>query len=63
MLTESHSGTEWLAIGVGFAVAAVSGMLAIGFLLAWLRRRSVTVFSLYRVAFAALVVALVMLGR
>ena len=63
MLAEPHPGTEWLAIGVGFAVAAVSGMLAIGFLLAWLRRRSVTVFSLYRVAFAALVVALVMLGR
>ncbi len=63
MLTEAHTGTEWLAIGVGFAVAAASGLLAIGFLLAWLRRRSVTVFSLYRVGFAALVVALVVLGR
>ena len=63
MLTEAHTGTEWLAIGVGFAVAAISGMLAIGFLLAWLRRRSVAVFSLYRLGFAALVVALVVLGR
>ena len=58
-----HSGVEWLAIGVGFATAAISGMLAIGFLLSWLRHRSVAVFSLYRVAFAGLVVALVLAGR
>ncbi len=63
LLTEAHTGTEWLAIGVGFVVAAVSGMAAIGFLLSWLRRRSVTVFSVYRVALAALVVVLVALGR
>ena len=63
LLTEAHSGLEWLAIGVGFAVAAVSGLLAIGFLLSWLRRRSVTAFSLYRIAFAALIVALVLVGR
>ncbi|HET6381184.1 MAG TPA: undecaprenyl-diphosphate phosphatase [candidate division Zixibacteria bacterium] len=63
LLTETHTGVEWLAIGGGFVAAAVSGALAIGFLLAWLRRRSVAVFSLYRVAFAALVVALVLAGR
>lgn len=63
LLTEAHTGVEWLAIGVGFVAAAVSGLLAIGFLLAWLRRRSVAVFSLYRLAFAALVVVLVMAGR
>ncbi|MGH8732144.1 MAG: undecaprenyl-diphosphate phosphatase [Burkholderiales bacterium] len=63
LLTEAHSGTEWLAIAVGFGVAAASGMLAIGFLLSWLRRRSVTIFSLYRIAFAALVVVLVLVGR
>lgn len=63
LLTEAHTGTEWLAIGVGFAVAALSGMAAIGFLLSWLRRRSVTVFSVYRVALAVLVVVLVALGR
>ena len=57
------SGTEWLAIGVGFAVAAISGLVAIGFLLAWLRRRSVAVFSIYRVVFAAVIVLLVVLGR
>ena len=63
LFEESLTANEWLAIGVGFAAAAVSGLLAIGFLLAWLRRRSVAVFSLYRVGFAALIVALVVLGR
>lgn len=63
LLTETHTGTEWLAIGVGFAVATVAGMAAIGFLLSWLRTRSVAVFSLYRFGFAALVVALVAIGR
>jgi undecaprenyl-diphosphatase len=63
LLTEAHTGVEWLAIGVGFTVAALSGTVAIGFLLAWLRRRSLTVFSLYRVGFAAVVVILVLIGR
>jgi len=56
-------GVEWLAIGVGFVVAVLSGLLAIGFLLAWLRRRSLTVFSLYRVGFAVVIVVLVLVGR
>lgn len=59
----SHTGPEWLAIGVGFLAAAVSGTAAIGFLLAWLRERSVAVFSAYRMAFAAFVVVLVLIGR
>jgi undecaprenyl-diphosphatase len=63
LLTETHTGVEWLAIGVGFAVAVFSGLVAIGFLLAWLRRRSLTIFSLYRVGFAAVVVILVLIGR
>jgi undecaprenyl-diphosphatase len=63
LLTESHTGTEWLAIVVGFVVAALAGLLAIGFLLAWLRRRSVAAFSLYRVGFAAVIVILVLTGR
>jgi undecaprenyl-diphosphatase len=63
LLDATHTGTEWLALAAGFAAAAVSGMLAIGFLLSWLRRRSVTIFSVYRIAFAALIVALVIAGR
>ena len=63
LLTETHTGVEWLAIGVGFMVAVLSGLVAIGFLLAWLRHRSLTIFSLYRVGFAAVIVVLVMVGR
>ncbi|HEX6128512.1 MAG TPA: undecaprenyl-diphosphate phosphatase, partial [Candidatus Limnocylindria bacterium] len=63
LLSETHTATEWVAIGGGFAAAALSGMLAIGFLLRWLRTRSVAVFSFYRLGFAALVVALVFAGR
>jgi undecaprenyl-diphosphatase len=63
LLTETHTGVEWLAIGVGFAAAAISGLLAIGFLLSWLRSRSVAVFSVYRIAFAALIVVLVFIGH
>jgi undecaprenyl-diphosphatase len=55
--------TEWGVIVGGFLASMVAGFLAIGFLLAWLRRRSVLVFSLYRLAFAAVVVLLVMAGR
>jgi undecaprenyl-diphosphatase len=63
LFEESLTGNEWAAIAVGFTVAAVSGLVAIGFLLSWLRRRSVAVFSLYRVAFAAVIVVLVLVGR
>ncbi len=63
LLGEAHTSTEWLAIGGGFVAAALAGLLAIGFLLSWLRRRSVALFSLYRVGFAVLVVTLVLLGR
>jgi undecaprenyl-diphosphatase len=63
LLDEAHTATEWLAIGGGFVAAAVTGVLAIGFLLAWLRQRSVAVFSVYRVVFAALIVVLVFAGR
>jgi undecaprenyl-diphosphatase len=63
LLDESHTATEWLALGAGFAAAAIAGLLAIGFLLAWLRRRSFLVFGIYRVGLAALVVVLVMAGH
>jgi undecaprenyl-diphosphatase len=63
LFDEPLTPTEWTAIGVGFVVAALAGLAAIRFLLAWLRQRSVTVFSLYRIAFAVLVVVLVVAGR
>jgi undecaprenyl-diphosphatase len=63
LLDVSHTGMEWLALAAGFAAAAISGMLAIGFLLSWLRHRSVTVFSVYRLLFAGLIVVLVVIGH
>ena len=63
LFIEPHSGGEWLAIAAGFGASALAGMLAIGFLLAWLRSRSVTIFSIYRIAFALLVLILVLAGR
>jgi undecaprenyl-diphosphatase len=63
LLEASPTTTEWVAIAVGFVAAAVSGLLAIGFLLSWLRRRSVAIFCIYRVVFAALVVLLVAAGH
>jgi undecaprenyl-diphosphatase len=63
LLTASHTSTEWVAIGAGFVAAAISGALAIGFLLRWLRTRSVAIFCLERLALAGLVVALLATGR
>jgi undecaprenyl-diphosphatase len=63
LFDEALTANEWVAIGVGFAVAALSGLLAIGFLLSWLRRRSVALFSVYRIVFAAVIVLLVLVGR
>jgi undecaprenyl-diphosphatase len=63
LFADSLTANEWAAMAAGFLASMLAGFLAIGFLLAWLRRRSVLVFSLYRLAFAAAVVLLVMAGR
>lgn len=59
LFDEALTANEWTAVAAGFVVAALSGMLAIGFLLAWLRTRSVAVFSIYRILFAVGIVLLV----
>jgi undecaprenyl-diphosphatase len=48
---------------VGFATAAIAGLAAIAFLLAYLRRRSTALFIGYRYAVAALLVVAVIAGR
>lgn len=63
LFAEPLLGEEWLALAVGFAASAIAGLLAIGFLLRWLRRRSVAVFGIYRLALAVLVVVLVITDR
>jgi undecaprenyl-diphosphatase len=47
-------------IGIGFVTAAVSGLLAIRFMLAFLRRQPLTAFIVYRVAAAALVFLIIL---
>lgn len=45
---------------VGFAVAAVSAYAAIGALLAWVRRQSLTVFVVYRIALGLVILGLLL---
>ena len=47
---------------VGFAVAAVSAYLAIGALLAWVRRQNLTAFVIYRVLLGVVILAVVFLS-
>lgn len=48
----------WPATWVGIAVSAVAGYLVIGWLLGWLKRRSLTVFGVYRLILATVIVGL-----
>ncbi|HVG11006.1 MAG TPA: undecaprenyl-diphosphate phosphatase [Thermoanaerobaculia bacterium] len=57
-LLENPVGTGELAMmGIGLVVSAIVGYAVIAWLLAWLRRRSLTVFVVYRVLLAALILA------
>jgi undecaprenyl-diphosphatase len=58
---EAGPNPELNVILIGFVAAAVSGLLAIRFLLAFLRRQSVNAFVVYRVV-AAVVVVIVLLS-
>jgi undecaprenyl-diphosphatase len=45
-------------MAAAFAVAAVAAYLVIGWLLAWLERRGLTVFVVYRIALGIAILAL-----
>lgn len=51
------SGEEGIAFPIGFATAAVSGLLCIKFLMGFIQKRSFKGFAIYRFALAALVLA------
>lgn len=54
-LLAAPAGTvDWLAVLIGFAVAALSAYAVIVWFLAWLERRSLQVFVVYRVALGIL---------
>ncbi|HKI00582.1 MAG TPA: undecaprenyl-diphosphate phosphatase [Thermoanaerobaculia bacterium] len=55
-LVENPAGTDELAMmGIGLIVSAIVGYAVIAWLLAWLRRRSLTAFVVYRVLLAAVI--------
>jgi undecaprenyl-diphosphatase len=57
-LMDAGAGSAQLVpMAIGLAVSAVVGYAVIAWLMAWLRRRSLTVFVVYRVLLAAVLVA------
>ena len=62
LFTGSAGAFDPLVLGAGLVAAAASGLVAIWFLLAYLRRASTDIFGLYRVA-AAIVFGVLLLGR
>jgi undecaprenyl-diphosphatase len=57
------AAADLLPLAAGFATALVAGLIAIAFLLAYLRRRSTALFIGYRYVLAAGLVAFVLLNR
>ena len=57
------AGADLVPLAVGFVAALIAGLLAIAFLLAYLRRRSTALFIGYRYVLAAGLVAFVLLNR
>lgn len=55
----AFSGQEWLALGLGFAVAFVVALAAVKFLLKFIQTHAFSIFGWYRVALALLFWALV----
>jgi undecaprenyl-diphosphatase len=51
-----HEGLDW-SVGLGFISAAVFGLVAIAFLIRYVRTRDYVVFAAYRLLVAALVIA------
>ncbi len=51
-----------VALAAGFLAAAISGYLAIAFLLSYLQRNTTTIFTLYRVVVGLLIIGLALFG-
>jgi undecaprenyl pyrophosphate phosphatase UppP len=56
----STPNPEAKLVAIGFITAAISGLLAIRFMLAFLRRQPTTVFVVYRVVAAVVVFAVLL---
>jgi undecaprenyl-diphosphatase len=57
------NGGDWPSIAIGMAAAAVIGFLSIRILLAYVRTRDYRPFVVYRLAFAALVIVVLLVRR
>ncbi len=53
---ETPVAIEWAPLAVGMLAAFVTGLVAIGFLLRWLRTHRMTIFVAYRLVLAAIIV-------
>ena len=51
--TGDLAGENWLDLGLGFAVSAVTAFVAVKWLLSYIRTHTFTVFAWYRIAFGA----------
>lgn len=58
----SPHGVPWLSVGLGTAVAAVSGYFAIAFLIRFLQRHSTAVFIGYRIVLGISIAVLILTG-
>jgi undecaprenyl-diphosphatase len=57
---ESFTSHNWLLIGIGTLSAYVSGLLALRFLLAYVKRHDFTVFGVYRIVLALVFLVVVL---
>ncbi|HVS00162.1 MAG TPA: undecaprenyl-diphosphate phosphatase [Thermoanaerobaculia bacterium] len=57
LVRDGATADQLLSMGIGLAVAAVTGYLVIAWLLAWLRRQSLTAFVIYRIALGLVILA------
>jgi undecaprenyl-diphosphatase len=57
-LSSGSGGAGWLALAVGFTLSGISAYLAMDALLAWLRRRGLAPFVVYRVVLGIAIFAL-----
>ncbi|MDP9122461.1 MAG: undecaprenyl-diphosphate phosphatase [Acidobacteriota bacterium] len=61
MVREPQEPGQWSATVIAIVVSGLAGYLVIGWLLAWLRQRRLTVFVVYRLLLAAAIVTTVVL--
>lgn len=57
LVREGTTAEQLIPMGIGLVVAAVTGYLVIAWLLAWLRRQSLTAFVVYRILLGLVILA------